>query len=138
MLRIDRNSERGVFISIKETLVTTSMPDINVNCEIIWAGLQFSDGKPLYISSYYGPHSNEQEALDELAKSLSTILHKQGSCMSNVIIGGDFNFADINWDWWSTTKPSTATDNNISSSFCHKICCHSWLRWSHGLCPTAS
>ena len=70
------------------------MPDINVSCEIIWAGLKFSDCKPLYIASYYGPYSNKQEALNELPKSLSIIFHKQRSNMSNVIIGGDFNFAD--------------------------------------------
>ena len=37
--------------------------------------------------------------------------------MSNVIIGGDFNFADINWDSWSTTKPSTATDHRYFLKF---------------------
>ena len=31
--------------------------------------------------------------------------------MSNVIIGGDSIIADINWDLWSTKKPSTATDH---------------------------
>ena len=85
------------------------MPDINVNSEVIWAGLQFSDCNPLFIASYYGPHSNKQEAMNELTKSLSIIFHKHISNMSNFIIGGDFNLADINWDSWSTTKPSTAT-----------------------------
>ena len=55
--RKDSNTEGGgVFISNIETLVTASMPDIDVNCVIKWAGLQFSDFKPLYIASYYGPH----------------------------------------------------------------------------------
>ena len=97
--RKDRNTDRpGGFIALNETLVTASMPDINGNCEVIWAGLQFSDCKPLYVASYYGPHSSKREALNELDKSLSIIFHKQRSNMSNVIIGGDFNFADINWD----------------------------------------
>ena len=109
--RRDRNSEDGgVFIVIKETIVATSMPDINVNCEVIWAGWQFSDCKPLYIASYYGPHSNKQEALNEHTKSLSIIFHKQISNISNVIIGGHSIIDDINWDSMSTTKPSTATD----------------------------
>ena len=90
------------------------MPDINVSCEVIWAGWQFSDCKPLYIASYYGPHSNKQEALNELTKSLSIIFHKQ---RSNIIIDGDFNFADINLDSWSTTKPSTATDHRYFLKF---------------------
>ena len=67
--RKDRNTEGGgVFIVIRESLVAASMPDINVNCEVIWAGLQLSHCKPLYIASYYGPHSNKQEALNELTK----------------------------------------------------------------------
>ena len=33
--------------------------------------------------------------------------------MSNVIIGGDLNFADINSDSWRTTKPPTATISQI-------------------------
>ena len=37
--------------------------------------------------------------------------------MSNVIIGGDFNFADINCDSLSTTKPSTATDHRYFPKF---------------------
>ena len=37
--------------------------------------------------------------------------------MSNVIIGGDYNFADINWDLWSATKPSTATDHRYFLKF---------------------
>ena len=42
MHKNDRNSE-GVFIAINGTLVVAPMPDLNVNCEVIWAGLQFSD-----------------------------------------------------------------------------------------------
>ena len=74
---------------------TASVPEVNVNCEIIWAGLNHSYCKALYIASYSGPHSDKQEALNELAISLSVILHKQISNMSSVIIGGDYYFADI-------------------------------------------
>ena len=101
--RKDRNSEGGVFVAIKETIIVASIPDIDINCEVIWAGLLFSDCKPLYIASYYGPHSSKQEAVNELAKSLSIIFHKQRSNVSTVIIGGVFYFADINWESWSTT-----------------------------------
>ena len=43
--REDRNTKGGgrVFIAIIKTLVSASIPDINVNCEVIWAGWQFSD-----------------------------------------------------------------------------------------------
>ena len=37
--------------------------------------------------------------------------------MSNVIIGGDINLADINYDSWSTTISSTATDHRYFLKF---------------------
>ena len=93
------------------------MSDIDVNCEVIWAGLLFSDCKPLYVANDYVPHSSKQEELNELTKSLSIIFHRQISNMPNVIIGGDINFADMNWDSWSTTKPSSATDHRYFLKF---------------------
>ena len=104
----DRNSEGGLFTAIRETIIAASMPNINVNCGVIWAGLRFSHCRPLYMPIYYGPHSNKQEALNELANHCpSSFINR--SNMPIVIIGGDFYFADINLDLWSTTKPSTAT-----------------------------
>ena len=77
MLKNYRNSqERGAFLA-KETLITASMCNINVNCEIIWASLQLCDCKSRYVASYYGPHSSKQEALYELEESLSTNIRKQ-------------------------------------------------------------
>ena len=92
------------------------MPDINANCEVTLACLQFYDCRPLYAAGYYVPHSSKQKALNEPTKLLF-IIHRQISNMSNVVIGGDFNFADINWDSWSTTKPSAATDHRYFLKF---------------------
>ena len=51
--RKHRNLEGGgVFITIMGTLVSGSMSDINVNCEVILTGLQLSDCEPIYIASY--------------------------------------------------------------------------------------
>ena len=136
--RRDRNSEGGVFITIKDTLDAVSMSNINVNCKVKWAGLQFSDCKPLYIASYYCPHSNKQEALNELAKSLSIIFHRQISNMSNVLIGGDFNFVDINWDSRPTTKPSTTTDRRYFLKFLLEILLSQLVAVVTCLCLTAS
>ena len=59
-------------------LVAASMPDINDKCEVIWAGLQFSNY--FFSTSYdsrllWSPLKNEQEALYEHTKSLSTVCH---------------------------------------------------------------
>ncbi|XP_072022153.1 uncharacterized protein [Amphiura filiformis] len=116
--RKDRDSNGGgVFIAVRDTLITADIPDLDSNCEVVWASLQFSDTKSLYIASYYGPQTNKAKSLEELAKSLSTVYSKQRSKLPNVIIGGDFNFADINWDSWTTTNPKTASEHRSFLSF---------------------
>jgi exonuclease III len=110
--RKDRNENGGgVFLAVRDAIISADIPDLNPDCEVVWASLQFSNSKPLYIASYYGPHKKKPKSIDELAKSLSTIFSKQRSKSPNVIIGGDFNYPDINWDLWSTTNPKTASDH---------------------------
>ena len=115
--REDSNSEGGVFIAIRETLVSASMPDINVSCEVIWACWQFSDCKLLYIASYYGPHSNKQEALNELTESLSIIFHNRGQICQMSSLVETLIFQTSIMDSWSTKKPSTATDRRYFLKF---------------------
>ena len=106
--RKDRNQNGGgVFIAVKDTLISSNV-DVNSDGEIIWATLQFAHSKPLFIASYYGPQKNKEQAVDNLAKSLSKILSQQRSRLPNIIIGGDFNFGDIDWKTWTTTNPKTA------------------------------
>ena len=108
--RKDRDSNGGgVFLAVKDTLICADIPDLNSNCEVVWASLQFSNSKPLYIASYYGPQVNKTKAIEELANSLSSIFSKQKSKLPHVIIGGDYNFPDIDWDTWNTTNPRTAS-----------------------------
>ena len=108
--RKDRDSNGGgVFIATKDTLISADLPDTNSDCEIVWASLQFASSKPLYLASYYGPQTQKNKAIDELAKSLSNVNTKCRGKLPNIILGGDFNLPDINWDSWTPTKPSTAS-----------------------------
>ena len=105
--RKDRTANGGgVFIAIRDNLVFSDMPEMDSDCELIWANLQFAGSKPLFIASYYGPQEGKPKAVDKLFDSLSKVLAKQR--FPNVIVGGDFNLGDIDWHTWTTTNPKTA------------------------------
>lgn len=67
---------------------------LQADCEIIWAKINISGCKKLYIAAYYKPDVDDENSLNELAHSLQTL---SPSGNENVIIAGDFNFPGINW-----------------------------------------
>jgi len=55
----------GVFLGIKDVLVTMEEPTLDTNAELIWAKINLHDSPPLYICSYYWlPHSDLQPILE--------------------------------------------------------------------------
>ena len=80
---------------------------MDTHSELIWANLQFTNAKLVFITSYYVPHTNKPKAIENLADSLSSVISKSRS--PNIIIGGDFNLGDIDWKTWSTTNPKAAS-----------------------------
>ena len=69
------------------------------DCEIIWTECQLTGirtAKSVYFGSYYRPNISDMESLEEL----NTLLMKMGAALhkNNVILTGDFNAPDINWD----------------------------------------
>lgn len=118
VLRKDRNEYGGgVFIAIRDTLISINMPELEVDCELLWTCLQFVGSKPLYITCFYGPQNNKSKVVDDLTESLSKLLNKNGKKYPNVVIGGDFNFPDINWESWSATNIKTASAHNKFLNF---------------------
>ena len=108
--RRDRNIYGGgVFLATRDILISDSSPQFDSDCEIIWANIRFAGTKPLYIASFYGPQTqaNKNAAVDQLSISLTKLIGKRKS-YPNIIIGGDFNFPDIDWASWSTTNTKTA------------------------------
>ena len=108
--RKDRDQHGGgVFVATKDKLIAVDMPNLDSDCKIIWASLQFAGSKPLHKASYYGPHSNKSKAIDELSNSVTKILGRNTRHCPNIIIGGDNSLANIHWPTWSTTNPKTAS-----------------------------
>ncbi|CAG2210245.1 unnamed protein product [Mytilus edulis] len=96
--RKDRKlGEGGVFIAAKSDLITTEI-NIKTDCEIVWATLTVQGSFPIYIGSYYRRPSSKTDMIEELEKSIEQITSKVKNNMPHIILGGDFNLPDINWD----------------------------------------
>ena len=95
--RNDRNNiGGGVFILAHDSLVTTELikeSDID-GAELSWAQIKTS-AKDLFVCSFYMPHRDEKH-LKKLDSSLEMILSKSKD--RNIILCGDFNCPNINWE----------------------------------------
>ena len=87
----------GVFVGIARSMTADCRPDLVANCEIIWTKvkLQGSTSRDLYCGSFYMPHRNLSH-LDQLRASLGLILNSNKG--KQIILAGDFNCPDIDWD----------------------------------------
>jgi hypothetical protein len=118
VLRKDRNSNGGgVFVAIRDSIISTDIPNLDTNCEAIWANIQFANSKPLYIASFYRPQVSVGNPIDELNTSISKLMSANPRKHPNIIIGGDFNVPDINWETGETTNSKTASLHNKFLSF---------------------
>ena len=102
--RADGRASGGVFIGFKNDLVLTHRPDLDAECEVVWAQLQIQGAKSIFIGSFYRP-PNGANGLDELNLSISKIFKNNVS--PNIWLGGDFNLGDINWSCNNIHKYAT-------------------------------
>ena len=104
----------GFFQAIKSDLASIEEPNFNVDgCEALWPSLKIANMKTLYISSFYRPPNSSTEILDHLDDSLNNVFLRVPN-HPNIIMGGDFNLGDIDWNQEipSTTHPATASQHN--------------------------
>ena len=97
VFRNDRNLKGGgVFILAHKSLTVEEQPDLNSNCEINWIKVKLENTADLYFGSFYMPHRNESD-INELSLSLNK-LNSKGSGDPHIVLAGDFNCPDVNWD----------------------------------------
>ncbi len=93
--RKDRSSRGGgVLLLINNRLISSSLPELDSDCEIIWAKISIEGHKQLVVGSFYRPPNTNQAYLNNLQSSLSRISNTN----SHVLLGGDFNAPDIDWE----------------------------------------
>ena len=95
--RITNTHGGGVFQAVRKDIIITERADLNTDCEIIWTQCQLAGRKSrcVLFGSYYRPNASDTKSLEQLEVSLLKIgdnIHK-----NNVIIAGDFNVPDIDW-----------------------------------------
>ena len=76
------------------------MSDKYVACKVdaleIWAKLEVTGRKPLYIASYYRPPNTNTFNIQQLDEALQKIPQPKET-LPNVIVTGYFNVPDIDW-----------------------------------------
>ena len=80
--------------------------------EIVWARLTFRNASPVYIGSYYRPSSNfRSDSVTFLMNSLNYIHTHilKNNTRAAVLLGGDFNVADIDWSDNSVVQGSSVS-----------------------------
>ena len=88
----------GVLIAVKKDYVAVEVDLDKTPGEVCWASLNTDDGRgTMYLGACYRPEGPASE-LDGLAKSLEIIDSRNRSGKATVVLGGDFNAGDINWD----------------------------------------
>ena len=93
-IKKDRNCNGGgVFIAYKNDLVLVHKPEFDMTNELVWAQLQITGSKAVYVGSLYRPPSDKGERIQQLDEALYKISKDTGT--SNIWIGGDFNLPDI-------------------------------------------
>ena len=98
VLRKDRNSKArggGVSIAVRKHYDMTLLPDLETNCEILWAKVQILASKFLTLGCFYRPPDSKISTSEELAKSLD-LMPKNSN--QTIVLGGDFNLPGIDWD----------------------------------------
>ena len=114
VFRKDRDEHGGgVFVAVHNSLIVSNCPEFDVDCELLWCSLQFTNAKPLFIASFYRPPNNRKQDLDQLRQSLSKLMTQHRRSHPNIIIGGDFNLPDINWESGTTTNPCTSNHQEL-------------------------
>ncbi|CAG2240535.1 unnamed protein product [Mytilus edulis] len=98
----------GVFILVHKDIISVEQSSLVTNCEIEWVKIHLKGKKELLIGSFYMPHRN-MKCLDELEKSLQMIANSN----TNIMLTGDFNCPDINWE--SMSVPNNSSDKEIQT-----------------------
>ena len=82
--------------AVRKDTVCSGEDTLDTDCEIAWTKIQLKGCKALYTGCFFRKPDNEPSALENLNNSLSRLTHN--SPLPNVILTGDFNLPDIDWD----------------------------------------
>ncbi|CAG2244297.1 unnamed protein product [Mytilus edulis] len=101
IVRKDRITEKGhegggIINAVRKNIVCNGEDTLDTNCEIGWTKIQLKGCKALYTGCYYRKPDNDPTPLQNLNTSISRLTHN--NTLPNIILTGDFNLPDIDWD----------------------------------------
>ena len=104
---VDNKKGRGIIIYVHESL---SAKIISCNTdfeESLWVEIPLIGCDKLLVGCIYRSESGTKENNDRLLHLLNEIKTKK---YSHILIMGDFNYKDINWQTWSPNKGNTQSE----------------------------
>ena len=110
--RNDRMSRGGgVFTGVSNNLIANEQAQLVTDCEIEWTKVKLKNNKDLYLSSFYMPHRNLED-LNNLNLSLKKLSEKSKN--KRILLAGDFNCPDIDWETLSVHP--NASDRDVQQT----------------------
>jgi len=87
-----RRTGGGVFILVSKKFKSHCPVELKSDSELLWVSIKQKGKKDLYVCSAYRP-DKDTDCIDELCRTISLV-----DCSnSSIVLGGDFNLGDINW-----------------------------------------
>ena len=83
-------------------------------CELLWAEIPLKNSGSYFLGVFYRPPSSDMNYQEGLKRSLEKVAVV--SDHTNIVLLGDFNFPDIDWDLICPSQP-----NVLSDYFCDNI-----------------
>ena len=91
----------GVFVATSENIMQDPQPQLGTDCEIVWTKLRLKNSKDLLVCFFYMPHRN-MTSVKNLNESVKKITETTSN--KHIIVAGDFNCPNINWDTLSVER----------------------------------
>ena len=90
----------GVMIATKQEYDIQGIElEANISAKTVWATISLKDQRKLVVGSYYRPPDSGSDSIDDLESVLSFITEKyRNNPQCTIILGGDFNAGDIDWE----------------------------------------
>ena len=104
-----KKGARGVLIAVKSCYNLTAVNLPTDSQDIVWGEVSLRNMKKLFIGAFYrtpsGKPDNQLSDLETSIKELKKITRNRRD--STIILGGDFNFGDIDWESESVREGSS-------------------------------
>lgn len=113
LYRKDRSRHGGgVLLAVRSNLKSYAVPELDTDCEMVWAAVKLQGTKKLYVCAYYRPDVSDAASLVKFEESLD---RAAGMPNAHLLIGGDLNFPG--WDWPTLTLKSKSPEPTLHRKF---------------------